>query len=487
MRRTLKLRTKISLYFLTLMAAWSVFTYVALEFLLTRTARRFYAEQGAQLTRALLLESAPLVDYEDVSGVADLVKRQMKSRPDVRYIVVQDRDGRPIYSSFERGIPQDLLAVRHERAAGEDVSVRLLRAGEELINDYEGARGAARVRVGLSLAPVQDFILTTATAMLWLGAAGLLAVFAVAVHISRPVEALTQAIERAVELDHRTGGGPVLDGTRETSAIARRFEEVMSRLEERTRQLDASKKMAYLGELSTAIAHEVNNPLGVVVLNSDFLARRAETGRLPPDASQEALRIRLAARRATLAVQKLLQFARYSSRTAEPRRRPVRLDALVRETLDLLQDRIQLAGLAVRVDLPGDLPLLHCDEQGLQQVLFNLLTNALDATPQGGEIVIRACADRGRFVLQVVDRGWGMSEDTLRRAKEPFFTTKEAGRGTGLGLAISDSIVRTHGGELLLESRPGGGTTVTIRFPLPDQGSDGEQRPEPAAAATQRS
>jgi two-component system NtrC family sensor kinase len=230
--------------------------------------------------------------------------------------------------------------------------------------------------------------------------------------------------------------------------------------------LEASKKLAYFGELSASIAHEVNNPLGVIVMNSSFLEKRRAAGGLSPGAAEEVGRLSAAAKRATLAVQKLLQFARHTTERMPVRHKRVHLQSIVRETLDLFEDHIQVAGCGAQVDIPENLRPVNCDAEGIQQVLFNLLANAIDASPKGGEIRIKVTSDSECCSISVSDQGQGMSPDVVGRAKEMFFSTKGPERGTGLGLAISDAIVKNHAGELLLQSRLGQGTTVTVRLPV---------------------
>ncbi|MBI5369141.1 MAG: hypothetical protein HZA54_19045 [Planctomycetes bacterium] len=462
----LRLRTKISLHFLGLLLLWSVPLIALQKFYLERTARGFFIESGAQMTRALALSCARFAYYEDLAGIDRLLLGERREHSFIKYLAVFDDAGAPLWSTFPGAVPRDLLALDHEPIGDENVRGRLVRADGELLYDYRVAQGGICLRMGVSLNPVEEPVRRAMTHVLWLAAVGFVAVCALALSVSRPVEALTGAIERAVQLDASLGPAPARSATRETRLIEKNFSELLTRLEERTRQLDGSRKLAYLGEISAGIAHEVNNPLGVLVMNSDFLARRAQAGELPAGAVCEVDRVQRAARRAGLAMQKLLQFARYSLGDGRTPRRPVDLGALVRETVDLLEDRIRQCGCNARLEVATDLPLVTCDEQGMQQVLFNLLTNALDASPQGGDLTIRVWRAGARAFCAVADTGEGMNEEVLRRAREPFFTTKEPGRGSGLGLSSSESIVRAHGGELGIESAPGRGTKVTVWLPL---------------------
>lgn len=460
-----KLRTRIGFYFLGLVATWTLFVLILLGDFLTRTSRQLLRDRGAHLTRMLAVEAAPLVHYDDIQSLARLFAERTKPPSDVRYVIVLKSSGDVVYSSFPSGVPLRLLSVPHPTEVGPAVAVQLIQTRDEQLYDYEAVETGIRVRMGMTLTPVQSFAQQLTTHILWIGVAGLLAVFAVALHVSRPVEALTVAVARSAEAAGIQGNTP-LDGTLETSALAAWFGEALGRLEEKTQQLDKSKKLAYLGEISTSIAHEINNPLGIIVLNAGFLARRVSSGELVGPAAAEVERVRGAAMRATLASQKLLQFARYSMQRTGIKRRPVQPEPFVRETVELLRDRIRLSECTVEVEIPPGLPAVSLDPQAIQQVLFNLLTNALDASPAGSHIRVRAEVTSGVFALSVVDEGRGMTQEQIARAKEPFFTTKDPGKGTGLGLAISDSIMTSHGGDLSLESAAGQGTTVTLRVPL---------------------
>jgi signal transduction histidine kinase len=114
----------------------------------------------------------------------------------------------------------------------------------------------------------------------------------------------------------------------------------------------------------------------------------------------------------------------------------------------------------------GDLPTIHCSPSQINQIFLNLLTNAADAIEEHGEIVIQTTADDRRVRVSISDTGAGIPDELISKIRDPFFTTKEVGKGTGLGLSIVDQIITSHGGELLIESEQGKGTTVTIVLPL---------------------
>jgi signal transduction histidine kinase len=114
----------------------------------------------------------------------------------------------------------------------------------------------------------------------------------------------------------------------------------------------------------------------------------------------------------------------------------------------------------------GDIPLIHCSPSQINQVFLNLLTNSADAIEESGDIILRTRAENGKVRISVSDTGKGIPADILPKVRDPFFTTKEVGKGTGLGLSIVDQIVSAHGGELLIESQQGKGTTITVVLPV---------------------
>jgi two-component system NtrC family sensor kinase len=221
-----------------------------------------------------------------------------------------------------------------------------------------------------------------------------------------------------------------------------------------------SQKMAAVGQLIAGMAHEINNPLGVILGFAQGLERRVPEGdvlHLPVTSI-----VREAWRCKNL-VQELLVFSRTGKKTNEK----IELNSLVRSSVVLLETRAKLQGVRLVQSLCNDLPLLNANKTQLQQVLVNLGTNALDAMADGGTLTLRTQRNiDGTVILEVADTGTGVPEDLRSRIFEPFFTTKEIGKGTGLGLSLVWEIVQQHGGVIDVESEAGTGTTVRIQLPI---------------------
>ena len=222
-----------------------------------------------------------------------------------------------------------------------------------------------------------------------------------------------------------------------------------------------AEKLAALGTLAAGLAHELNNPIGVISTRAELMQLDAEARPLPADVREDLHVIHRHAQRVARIAQGLLSFSRHSS-GAHGR---VDLNRLVDETLLLIEKQIVRDGIALRRALAPGLPPVWGDANALQQVVMNLLTNARDAVRRGGEIAIEtapAAEPPGGVRLVVRDTGPGIPPEDLPRIFDPFFTTKA--EGTGLGLSISYGIVREHRGTVDVRSRPGEGTTFVLTF-----------------------
>jgi two-component system NtrC family sensor kinase len=235
-------------------------------------------------------------------------------------------------------------------------------------------------------------------------------------------------------------------------------------------QLVQSAKLAAIGELAASVAHEINNPLGVILGHGDLLAMQ-----FPPDTKtgKQVAAIQSQARRAAKIMRDLLDFAR----RREPKREPVALNLVILRTIDLLGPKLKKSRVHVETDFDDAAPPVPADADQITQVLLNLMGNACDAMPGGGRLTVRTrfLEDAQGVSIEVADGGVGMTPEQISQIFEPFYTTKGE-QGTGLGLSVSLGIVRNHGGSLEVDSRPGEGTTMIVRLPVyhvPERGSNG--------------
>ncbi|HSF31800.1 MAG TPA: ATP-binding protein [Candidatus Tectomicrobia bacterium] len=255
-----------------------------------------------------------------------------------------------------------------------------------------------------------------------------------------------------------------LRGFREANAA---LLQLNNRLEVRASELAAqlvqSEKVAAMGGLLASVAHELNNPLTVVVGQSALLRELNPTGPVAARAEQ----IALAAERCTRIVRSFLALARQHS----PERQPAQLNQVIREALELLAYPLGVDNVEVRLALADDLPPLWADPHQLHQVVVNLVSNAHQAMreaapPRRLTVTTRAEPSGAQVSLEVADTGPGIPPDIQARIFDPFFTTKPLGVGTGLGLSLCQGIIEGHGGTIRLASTAGPGAVFRVELPV---------------------
>ncbi|MEM7205080.1 MAG: ATP-binding protein [Planctomycetota bacterium] len=244
------------------------------------------------------------------------------------------------------------------------------------------------------------------------------------------------------------------------SRLARR-EKQLVRLD---RQLANSEKLASVGTLAAGVAHEINNPVGVIQNKVQILRYRIDDGDPRPVLLEDLAVVEQHAQRISGIVAGLLAFSREAPFSLEP----VDLNRLVRESADLVAVPFRTADVALRTRTDPELEPVAGSANHLMQVLVNLILNAKDASSPGSVVVVSTRREPSGAVLSVADRGEGIAPENLSQIFDPFFTTKDVGHGTGLGLAISHGIVERHQGRIEVQSEPEVGTTFRVWLPLAD-------------------
>lgn len=270
------------------------------------------------------------------------------------------------------------------------------------------------------------------------------------VELPSPAGDRVLAVAGSVFLRDGAPGGAVLVNQDVTERLA---------LEQSARR---AEKLAALGTLAAGLAHELNNPIGIISSRIEVMLMEAEGQPLPPRLLDDLRVLHRHAMRVARIAGGLLSFARPGRREEGP----VDLNQVVEETLLLAEKQISRSGIRIRRALAPGLPRIRGDAGSLQQVVLNLVTNASDAISGAGEIRIetRMMPERaGAVQLAISDTGPGIEPEALPRIFDPFYTTKA--EGTGLGLSVSHGIVRDHGGTIDVQSRPGAGTTFVLTFP----------------------
>lgn len=353
------------------------------------------------------------------------------------------------------------------------------------------------INVRMSLAPVDAAISASRRQMvqtLLLSIVALSAIFAALIWLMvyKPVHQLIIGTKQvaAGDLDYKIN----ITSRDEVGELARSFNQMTGKLkvanvalndwaktlEERVEQKSAElgqahehilrvEKLASIGKLAAIVAHEINNPLAGILVYAKLLLKRLRREEPDPQAFNAEARQYLEtiigeSARCGEIVKGLLQFSRQTKANVEPQD----INEIIRQSVRLVQHKIDLMSIRVEIDLDDTLNEIVCDGQQIKQALVALLINACEAVPAGEgvfKIKSKYLPELRMAELSIGDNGVGMDEETKKQIFEPFFTTKEQGKGVGLGLAVVYGIVTGHGGVIEVLSEPGEGTTFILRLP----------------------
>ena len=495
-------RLNLTFAILSSLASLLLLTWLLLSIISFKTAEKDLIAQKTVHARTLLATVlATLPDDFAASGQPGTSLQRMvdllSMEKDFAGMTVLAADGRVVFSQDDkRGIDQKLRATRISGAEG-----CVIAEGGMTLLSYAPIRISAvpvgAARLALSLGDVHARLNRSRTLFLGYFILDFVLLLGLGGYILRrivvfPLERLLAATQRISAGDY---SHPVTAmGRAEIAGLAESFnsmqatlqarqeevEQYVHSLEEANRALQEarqesirSEKMASIGLLAAGMAHEIGTPLAAIIgytgVLTDELAHDDEKSDYLRRISREAERIdRL--------VRDLLDYARPGRGEVAA----VELEPFLADLLGMLAGQGVFKKLQLVTEIEQGLPPLCLDRHKLMQVLVNLIINARDAMPSGGELRVRAAAAGDWVLLAIGDTGEGIPAENREKIFEPFFTTKEPGQGTGLGLAITARLVESFGGSIGVESAPREGATFTVRLPLAERGcpeGNGDQDP----------
>lgn len=415
---------------------------------------------GAVLTAYLFNNDFSLVDYiKNEAKVETMTIFQGDLR--VSTNVPDSTGGRAVGTRVSQDVYQKVLVQ------GQNYSGRVFVVNNWYIGSYEPLRDFRSTVVGMIYAGVRETVFDSLVvafntraaliALVCILVAGVIAI-PIARLITRPIASLVEANRRLAKGDMNVRVES--NGKGEIAMLGRSFNNMVETLEESEKELLHQAKLASVGQLAAGVAHELNNPLGTILLYSDMMFKETPEG----DTRHDDLKMIISeVNRCKTIVADLLNFARQHEISAKD----VDLHALLEDVILKAQTRPRYEKIQfVRVFDPN-LPLIQADASQLQQVFVNLFNNSNYAMENVGTITLSTNYIEPHSVeIRVSDTGSGIPAENISKLFTPFFTTKPAGKGTGLGLSIVYGIIKLHHGQITVQSQVGHGTTFTITLPV---------------------
>jgi two-component system, NtrC family, sensor kinase len=464
----------LALLIVVIMSGLSYWTISNQKALLERAIER----EGMALAESLAISCTDTMLYEEIGlvdegGLLDSYMSELtqKKNLDIRYAFILDATGKVLAHNLlselgnqhadtatSRALASWETLLQYPSPAMLDISVPLAISTKRW--------GTLRIGIALEKLKIQIYgliwrhiLYTAGFILLMITVVTLLFGF-----ITKPLKILSR------EMDVTTTGGdftsiPALRQD-EIGILQDSFYRMLQRIKENEKERERiqkslllTDKMVAIGKLTAGMAHEINNPLGGL-LNCIYHFKR---GKQTLEKQQEYLDLMEdGIKRIQNTVTNLLEFAR----NAHLVRVRTDIDTLLERTILLLDYQFRKNQIKIDKTIANDFPSIHVDRNQMEQVLINILLNALQAMPEGGVLRIKAAVVKEHACVTVSDTGKGIAEELLPKIFDPFFTTKGEGAGTGLGLWISQGIVERHHGTIQISSREGTGTTVEIQLPL---------------------
>lgn len=416
---------------------------------------------------------------EYVDGLHEVTSTEITLLGDAGIIAttVKDRAGRRAPMPLDGDVARGILGPG-EYAARTTVAMADYGGFSEVFKDYpsdfdivlhsgpvdQGA-GALPIRLVLAV-PLNLMTVGVRYSTLMMIGGTVVMILALLFLVPRLLAGATRSLEALVVVAEEVAAGNLevsapVPPIEELARLAVAFNAMVQSLSDTQARLVASQKMVAIGQITAGLAHELNNPLTVILGFAQGMERRVP--------EESPLRLPVAgiireAKRCAALIRELLTYARTGSHAWEP----VSLNAAVEAVVPLVMVRLKEQQIVLDVDLAPGLPEILGSRSQIEQILVNLVNNAVDAMPGGGSLTIRTRRELpDQACLEVRDTGQGMPEEVRAKIFQPFFTTKEAGKGTGLGLSIVHGIVEAQGADIRVESEVGRGTAFTVTWPPP--------------------
>ena len=461
----MKLKTKISLLTITIAISVAFFIILSIRGVFVGSFRGELEKRGISIAGNLSDRIANYILLKDYFQTSRAFSEVLGKERDVEYIFVTDQEGKIVAHTFENGTPPDILSWNPLDT--KDLHVQLLDTEKGYIRDI-GITLFTDTKSQLHLGIREDSLIQTLTRARYITYPVILLIILMGIIASFIFSRLlTEPLNRIIEFTRVLGRGEYgrkleLRSSDEIGYLARHINTLSMQLKSAMKKMEEAyaythllqaEKISSIGQISAGLAHELKNPM--TTLKMMFQAFREQ----PDMTKEDALIISDEIEKIDDILTNFLGFVKQKDFHFSE----VNLNDLIARVLSLATFDIENSGIVVHEDFSGPLPAVNADRSLLEQVFLNLLLNAVQAMPEGGEIRISGKSD-DRFVeVMISDQGEGIPEEIRPKIFDPFFTTKDA--GTGLGLSIAYNIIKSHRGHLFFNSSNARGTVFTVRLP----------------------
>lgn len=504
------LRAKIMLGVSVLILGFGVTITLFIHNTLSRTLMGEFQKHATAMAQHLGARSGEYVLTDSLYALSRLLNEYKENNEDIVYIFVLDSANRVILHTFPSGVPKGLVPANRVERDRSYHAERIGGDGKQIIDIavgiFEGSAGT--IRIGFSEERVRGAIARYTSVSLAVTAGVLLLGLALSYFYSGVI---TRSLQQLVEAAKAVGRGDLdkmvpSPKDDEVGSLGKVFNEMIAKLKEsrddllkanedletkvreRTKELEKthmellqSEKLAAVGQMTACLAHEIGNPMNIVLNYISIIKRRMRSPKtlaIDGEKLQEYMKhIEDEAKRCQRVMHNLLGFVRTEEMKISPAQD---VNSLLKECTELIRHQAAMQQVALVNEMEPSLPKIPLDRSQMQQVFINIMLNSLEAMPRGGRLTVssRIASDFSGntppwIEIEFSDTGCGIPEENLPRILDPFFTTKGSEKGTGLGLSIVKGIVKKHHGIIDVRSEVGEGTTVLLRLPG-DNGQLGE-------------
>jgi signal transduction histidine kinase len=436
-----------------------------------KQAFRGLEAKAKSLAEMLSYNISPGLEFEDLESVEEAIEGA-KQNKDLAYIVIYDSKDQ-VFASYNFEKSNVVLEKKKVTEAESFIYLGMLNVFAPV---FSPEKKIGYLAMGISLSDLEREVAYNRRITFLVSF--LIIIFGIFIAnylsnvLSGPILKLTDAVRRLSQGDTEVKVETQTED--EIGILANAFNQMIVDLNKSREQLIQQEKLASVGQLAAGVAHELNNPLVGILGYSQFALEKISKKPLRDlttddirTYSQHLKDIGDQAKRCKIIVQNLLKFAQSSTKVAF---QPLDLNSVLMDTLAFTRHQMEMNRVELITNLADWLPKVMGNPNQLQQVFTNIILNAIQAMPQGGELRVSTemIDEKTQKMIQITfsDIGCGIPEENLDKVFEPFFTTKKVGQGTGLGLSVSYGILKDHGGNIEVESTEGRGATFTIILPL---------------------